>query len=350
MPDMTGLEMIEEIKAPLPAERDIAMIVVTGHADTRRAVKALQLGAMDFLAKPIDPDIFIHATDRAVESICLKRLEREFRKQLECRVFERTEEVQKLSSELLTANDVLMVKNAELEASNQIKSEFLTLISHELRTPLNAIIGFSSLIEMNNGQNENDGMVEYNRGILDSGNNLLRIINTILELIDVSSGDQKLNKTDLDINYLITRVVEVLKPKADEAGVEIILNLTIAPDFIYADSHSLTQVIGNILDNAIQFSANSGPVVITSLSNNDEVTITIADEGIGMTKDQMKIAEEPFRQVDSSLSKTAYGMGLGLPMSRLFVEMHGGRMNIHSSDGEGTIVDISLPKKSDHNE
>ena len=130
MPNMTGLEMIEEINLTFLAERDLAVIVVTGNANTDRAVKSLRLGATDFLLKPINPDILVHATKRAVESIRLKRLERDFRQQLERRVLERTEEVQKLcflSSDLLAANDMLVIKNSELTAANQIKSEFLAL-------------------------------------------------------------------------------------------------------------------------------------------------------------------------------------------------------------------------------
>jgi CheY-like chemotaxis protein len=146
MPNMTGLEMIEEINSTFLPERDLAVIVVTGDANTDRAVKALRLGASDFLSKPINPDILTHATRRAVESIRLKRLARDFRQLLERRVLERTEEVQKLSSILLAANNMLQIKNSELDVANQIKSEFLALINHELCTPLNAIIGFSGLM------------------------------------------------------------------------------------------------------------------------------------------------------------------------------------------------------------
>jgi DNA-binding NtrC family response regulator len=129
MPFMTGLEMIEKINAELTPDRDVSTIVLTGQPDTPRAVKALRLGASDFLSKPIDPDILIHATERAVESVRLNNLERDFRVQLEHRVLERTEEVQKLSSDLLAANDLLTIKNAELEASNKVKSELFRLIA-----------------------------------------------------------------------------------------------------------------------------------------------------------------------------------------------------------------------------
>ena len=345
MPNMTGLEMIDEINRILPAERDIAMIVVTGQADTDRAVKALQLGALDFLSKPIDPDVLIHATERAAETVRLKRLERDFRKQLEHQVLERTEEVQKLSSDLLAANEILKIKNADLEASNQIKSEFLSLISHELRTPLNHIIGFSGLMKMTFDNTDSPDEAMHSQKISEAGNDLLKIINTIFDLININDGDHPLDKTDVNLPKLIGTVCDVLKPKADKTGVDILLELQSAPTTLYADEHRMTQVIGNILDNAIRFSSKSGTVLVTASSTENAVSISIADQGIGMTERETQIAEEPFRQVDSSLSKTAYGMGLGLTLSKLIVERHGGQFSVESAPDEGTLVTISIPQK-----
>ena len=344
MPNMTGLEMIDEINRILPAERDIAMIVVTGQADTDRAVKALQLGALDFLSKPIDPDVLIHATERAAETVRLKRLERDFRKQLEHQVLERTEEVQKLSSDLLAANEILKIKNADLEASNQIKSEFLSLISHELRTPLNHIIGFSGLMKMTFDNTDSPDEAMHSQKISEAGNDLLKIINTIFDLININGGDHPLDKTDVNLPKLIGTVCDVLKPKADKTGVDILLELQSAPTTLYADEHRMTQVIGNILDNAIRFSSKSGTVLVTASSTENAVSISIADQGIGMTERETQIAEEPFRQVDSSLSKTAYGMGLGLTLSKLIVERHGGQFSVESAPDEGTLVAITIPQ------
>jgi len=347
MPVMTGLEMIEKIYAELPVDRNISTIVLTGQADTNRAINALRLGASDFLSKPIDPDLLIQATERTIESVRLKYLERAFRVQLQHRVLERTEEVQKLSSHLFNN---LSIKNAELEAFNKVTSRLLTLISHELRTPLSAITAFSSLMKVASEQSANSREIEYSKGILDAENKLLSIINTIRELVYVGGGGLKLNKTRFNTSDLINRVVKVLKPKADKAGVEILVQLENAPKFIYGDSHRLTQAIGNIIDNAIRFSAEFRTVVVAASGNENNIIFTIEDQGIGMTEDQLMIAVEPFRQVDSSYSKTVCGMGLGLTLSRLFVELHGGELKILSTYGVGTIVDIQIPWVVDCNE
>jgi len=162
----------------------------------------------------------------------------------------------------------------------------------------------------------------------------------------LSDSALKLNKTSFNTSDLINRVVETLKPKADKAGVEILVKLENAPKFFYADSNRLTQVIGDILDNAIRFSAELCTVVVSASGDDNDITFTIVDQGIGMIEDQVQIAEEPFRQVDRSLSKIAYGMGLGLTLSRLFVELHGGELKIQSTYGEGTIVGIKIPSGS----
>ena len=144
--------------------------------------------------------------------------------------------------------------------------------------------------------------IEFSQHILDAGNMLLSMINTILELVDASGGDLKLNKTSFNTSDLINRVVKVLKPKADKSGVEILVKLKNTPKFVYADSHRLTQIIGNMLDNALRFSTEPGAVTINASGDDNNVTFIITDhgsritdQGVGMTEDQLKIAEEPFR-------------------------------------------------------
>ena len=347
MPNLTGLEMIERMNSELPSDRHLEFIVLTGQSDTQRAVGALRLGALDFLSKPIDPDILLHTLNRAVDHVRLERLESEFRVQLERKVLERTEEVQKLSSDLLEANDVLIIKNAELEASNQVKSEFLSLISHELRTPLNHIIGFSSLMKMTCEEVGNANDADYNGKILDAGNDLLQIISTILDLININGEDCQFNKSEIDLPVLINSVHKVLAPKAEKSGVDLLLDLKNAPATIYADEPRLTQVIGNVLDNAIRFTDGTGTVVVAAVSTDDQTIISVADQGIGMSEDEVRIAEEPFRQVDASLSKKAYGMGLGLTLSKSIIEHHGGVFSVESTPGEGTLVTISLPQNGE---
>jgi len=179
MPGMNGLQMIRRIQKCLNDDRELAVIVITGHAGTQEAIKALRLGAMDFITKPISPDRLLHAVGRAAETLQLRKLDKQFHEHLEFTVEEHTQEVRLLSDDLLRSNQKLQSLNLELSASNRVKSEFLTLISHELRT----------------------------------GNKLLRIITNILDLVTVDSGELKPRSVELDTADIAERVIEALGPK-----------------------------------------------------------------------------------------------------------------------------------------
>lgn len=343
MPAMDGLTMVRTLRENLPAGRDVAVIVMTGHGGTDKAIEALRLGAVDFLAKPVAPDHLLHAVARAAETQRLRKLERQFLERVERTVEDRTAEVRALSDDLSRANRDLQARNRDLMVINRVKSEFLSMISHELRTPLNAVIGFSEIMEKNSEEKGETKELEFQRLISEAGRKLLRIVNTILDLADAHMGDQPLDKVVLDPSDLIDRVVEVLEPKACKAGVKITLELENAPKTVFADRHRLTQAVGNILDNAIQFSPADSEVRITVDGRDGELSISIADSGIGMSEEEIAIAGEAFRQVDGGLSRKVYGLGVGLTLSRMFVELHGGRLNIDSSPGLGTTVRMTIP-------
>lgn len=179
MPGMNGLQMIRRIQKSLDSDRELAVIVITGHAGTQEAIKALRLGAMDFITKPISPDRLLHAVGRAAETLQLRKLDKQFYEHLEFTVEERRQEVKLLSDDLLRSDRKLQALNLELSASNRVKSEFLTWISHELRT----------------------------------GNKLLRIITNILDLVTVDSGELKPRSVELDTADIAERVIEALGPK-----------------------------------------------------------------------------------------------------------------------------------------
>lgn len=343
MPGLKGLELIKELNETLPPDRDLAVIVATGQGGMDEAIKALRLGAMDFLTKPISPDHLVHAVRRADETLKLRRLERHFQEQLKSEVDERTAEVRKLASDLEETNASLMVRNRELAVADRVKDDFLTLISHELRTPLNAVIGFSEIMVDLSEKDGNDTAKEYSRIIATAGRKLLRIVNTILELVNVECGNLKLDKTSIDVADLIGRVVEVIKPKADERSITLTVALCQPLPMIHADANRVIQALGNVVENAIHFSPPGSEVRIDADATDDTVMITVTDCGKGMTAEEIQIAGQTFRQVDASAAKEVYGLGLGLPLARLFVELHGGELKIDSTIGGGTVVTISIP-------
>jgi signal transduction histidine kinase len=348
MPGMDGLQMIQKLRDRYNSNRDFAIIVITGHAGTEEAIKALQLGAMDFINKPISPELLLHAVSRASETLRLRRREIQFRQGLEHKVKERTREVSLLSDDLLSSNRKLRSLNLELSVSNRIKSEFLGMISHELRTPLNAILGLSELLAMASKERGDSEEHEYSNMISEAGFKLLSIVNMVLDLVDVNSGDLKLNIGEVHIEDVVGRVVGLLKPNAELSSIVLTTIKAESPiPMIQGDEKRLMQAISNIVDNSIRHSPSDTHVVVEVRDLvGEELSISVSDNGVGMTEMEVKAAREAFSQVEGGYTRSADGIGVGLTLANVFIELHGGRMNISSQKGEGTMVEMVIPGKS----
>ena len=246
---------------------------------------------------------------------------------------------EEIADELTKARDLAL-------ASAKSKSAFLANMSHEFRTPLNAIIGFSEMIRSRTGrQLSAEDMRKYADDIFESGHHLLGIVNDILDLAKIDAGKLKLEVSQVDLHRIIKDCQRILSKSADDTGVRIVVE---QPDrelrFALADQMKVKQIILNLLANAIKFTHHDGEVVL-SLSNegDSEVAFVVSDTGIGMTEEGIAAALEPFQQLDNSLSRRFDGTGLGLPLTKSLVDLHGGRMNIQSSPGVGTEVTVVLP-------
>ena len=347
MPGMDGLQMIQKLQDKYNCNREFAVIVITGHAGTKEAIKALQLGAMDFITKPISPDLLSHAVSRAVETLQLKKREIQFRERLEHKVEERTREVRLLSNDLLRSNRKLQSLNLELSTASRIKSEFLGMISHELRTPLTSILGFSELISMASEERGDPKEQEYSKIISEAGLKLLGIVNTVLDLVDVDSGDLKLNIEEVNMAGVIGRVVDLLKPNAESSSIALTSFIAESPaPMIQCDEKRVMQAIFNIVDNSIRHSPPNTTVVVEVLNLGDELSISVTDDGLGMDDREVKVAREAFSQVKGGCSRRVGGIGVGLSLAYIFIELHGGRMNVSSQKGEGTTVEMVIPSQS----
>jgi signal transduction histidine kinase len=237
----------------------------------------------------------------------------------------------------------------QAELANRTKSEFLANMSHELRTPLNAIIGFSEVLTRGIfGPIENPRYRDYVSDIHESGLHLLSIIADILDLSKIESGNAALNEEVVDLCDLGRACVRLVKVRAQEGDLQIGEIYPSESVYILADTRMIKQIIINLLSNAIKFTPSGGRVnLVIKRNRHGGVLIQVVDNGIGMDPEDIGKAFSQFGQIDSALDRKYEGTGLGLPLTKSMVELHGGQLLLESKLEEGTIVTIQLgPKRT----
>lgn len=235
------------------------------------------------------------------------------------------------------------------ELANRAKSEFLANMSHELRTPLNAIIGFSQIINSRMFGADIDRYVDYAHDIHNSGKDLLKIINDILDLSKIEAGQMNLSDQAVDLDRVITGCIKVVSERAQRGRITIERNLPDHLPRLWADELRVKQMVNNLLTNAVKFTESGGRVVIsvrpsyTPNGAQDGVDIVVRDTGIGMDPAEIPIALSPFGQVDQGLARRHEGTGLGLPLVRRMIELHQGQLGLSSARGKGTTATLHFP-------
>jgi len=233
-------------------------------------------------------------------------------------------------------------KSAQLEVASQHKSEFLANMSHELRTPLNAIIGFSEVLSEGMFGEINEKQTEYLKDILESGRHLLSLINDILDLSKIEAGHMGLEPSDFDLPNAIANALILVRERASRR--EITLGSTIDErlGMLHADERKVKQVLLNLLSNALKFTPEGGRIEVSARLHDEVAEVSVADTGIGIAPADQDAVFEEFRQVGTS-DKKSEGTGLGLALSRKFIELHGGRIWVKSEVGTGSTFTFTLP-------
>ncbi|MFL5055404.1 MAG: PAS domain-containing sensor histidine kinase [Microvirga sp.] len=241
-----------------------------------------------------------------------------------------------------TEGELLSSKRAAEEASAQ-KSEFLAKVSHEIRTPLNAIIGFAEvMLEERFGPIGNERYKDYLRDIHASGGHVISLVNDLLDLAKVEAGRLELAFTSVNLNELVANGVTLMQPQAARERIVMRSSLAQKLPAVVADERSVTQIILNVVANAIRYTEAGGQVIVsTAVTERGEVVIRVRDTGLGMTPEEVEAAMQPFRQL--ATSRRGGGTGLGLPLTKALVEANRGALKITSARDEGTLVEVLFP-------
>jgi two-component system, NtrC family, sensor kinase len=233
-------------------------------------------------------------------------------------------------------------KSRELEAASRHKSEFLANMSHELRTPLNAVIGFSEVLSERMFGELNEKQDEYLKDIHASGQHLLSLINDILDLSKIEAGKMELELSDFDLPMTVDNALMLVRERAARRGISLHTTVDDRLGQIQADERKIRQVLLNLLSNAIKFTPEGGRIEVGAKPVNGSIEISVSDTGIGIAPEDQEAVFEEFRQVGTA-DKKVEGTGLGLALSRKFIELHGGKIWVKSQVGRGSMFTFTVP-------
>jgi signal transduction histidine kinase/CheY-like chemotaxis protein/HAMP domain-containing protein len=248
----------------------------------------------------------------------------------------------KLSIEIVTKNNQLNMKNAELQKAYRVKSDFLSNMSHELRTPLNSIIGFTSVLLGPHGEPLTPDQAKAIEKVLKNGKHLLELINDILDFSKIEAGRTPINIDSGEISEIISNVMVTVEPMVTVKGVKLIQEVEPDLPILNTDILKVKQILLNLLSNAAKFTEH-GTISISAKKHGDMISISVKDDGIGIEAKNLDRVFEEFSQIDSSSSRKYKGTGLGLPIAKNYARLLGGNLTVQSEFGKGSTFILVLP-------
>jgi signal transduction histidine kinase len=346
MPHLDGFQVMEALKEVEP-ELFLPILVLTGDTDQAVRLRALESGAKDFLTKPFDALEILSRVRILLEMRMLQDRLRDYNRHLEIEVDQRTEKLQGVIDVLRQAERKLADRPPEESPlARHFDAETVANLTHELRTPLNVILGYAEILKNEaSGPSGNTRHAAFAGNIWEACTHILGIVNDFLDLSQVEAGKLDLDIHDVDVAGTVGSSVKLLAQQAETANVS--LTVDIPDDFpaLRTDERRFRQALLNVITNAIKFTPAGGSVTVKGRYKPEDgaMIFVISDCGIGISAEDIPLVMSAFGQAKRAGARRHKGSGLGLPLTKKLIETLGGRFNITSQVGLGTIVTISFP-------
>ena len=319
MPKMNGIEMIEHIFEQNPKAH---IIVMSAHDESKYLLKLINMGISNFILKPIDIMRFNSVIENIIDNIINEKKLKDYHDKIE------------------EINVNLQKSKETAENSSKQKSQFLANMSHEIRTPLNAIIGFISIL---NDKETDEEKLKYLGIIKKSSNTLLQIISDILDVSKIESGKLDIEPVHFNPYESLISIGDLFQSKATEKGVILKFKYNNSlPDSLYCDVLRIKQILSNLLSNAIKFTPTGSVVKCIISYSKGRLNIRVKDYGIGIAEDKQKFVFDAFSQIEGT-TKDYGGTGLGLAICKELSHMLGGDLTLKSQEGKGSVFTLSIP-------
>ncbi len=362
MPEMDGHAFCKQFKSE-KSSQGTPVIILTSLADSEDVFEGLACGADYFFTKPYNDDYLIagirqilaNKDPRATDSLRVelevtlagkKRSITADPQQMISLLLSTYEAAVTRNTELLQTQEALKKLTVDLKNTARIKSEFLANMSHELRTPLNSINGFSEVLYDQTFGPLNGKQKQYVNNVLTSGKHLLLLINQMLDMAKVEAGKMKLELSSLPMKSLLNDISLLVSDMISKKKLQMSLEISDDLPDIEADELRVKEILLNLLSNAIKFTPAGGKIGMRAFPRTADAVIEIVvwDMGIGIATENMEKIFEGFFRVDTPYSRVIEGTGLGLPLSKKLVELHGGKFSVESQGlNKGTLVRFTLP-------